>query len=375
MNQSTTQTTMRKIACLFMFTYMVSYITRINYGAVISEMVSATSLSKSTLSLALTGSFITYGAGQIISGICGDHFAPKKLVMYGLILSSAMNLLIPLCTSSYQMLAVWSINGFGQAFMWPPMVRMMTMLLSAEDYKKACVTVSWGSSFGTILVYLLSPLLIGLSGWKTVFVCSAVCGIVMIFIWNRLCPVIPTQSQQTADQGISICSDDPDPKRNTYTEGFRLFSPLMLGIMFAIILQGVLRDGVATWMPSYISETYHLGSKISILTGIVLPIFSIISFFCTKCRAFCTAFCCAHRMYAWCEPDIDLHDTALFQEVWTRFHCIRCAQCLYLCGQCHFHLWHSPVSRNKRMAHYYICMVCGGSFGHNSVPVRHPAVA
>lgn len=278
MNQSTTQTSMRKIACLFMFTYMVSYITRINYGAVITEMVTATHIAKSTLSLALTGSFITYGAGQIISGICGDHFAPKKLVMYGLILSSSMNLLIPLCSSPYQMLVVWSINGFGQAFMWPPMVRMMTMLLSAEDYKKACVTVSWGSSFGTILVYLLSPLLIGLSGWKTVFVCSAVCGIAMIFIWNRLCPVIPAQSHKTAAQGISTRSDDTDLKRNTYTEGSRLFSPLMLGIMFAIVLQGVLRDGVTTWMPSYISETYHLGSKISILTGVLLPIFSIACF-------------------------------------------------------------------------------------------------
>lgn len=278
MNQSTTQTTMRKIACLFMFTYMISYMTRINFGAVISEMVAATSIGKTTLSLALTGSFITYGAGQIISGICGDHFAPKKLVKYGLILSTAMNLLIPLCTSPYQMLVVWSINGFGQAFMWPPMVRMMTILLSAEDYKKACVTVSWGSSFGTIIIYLLSPLLIGLSGWKTVFLFSAACGIIMVFVWGKLCPAIPVESRQTSDHDSSTQSAVAGLKTSAHTEHFRLFSPLMLAIMFAIVLQGILRDGVTTWMPSYISETYHLGSKISILTGVVLPVFSIACF-------------------------------------------------------------------------------------------------
>ena len=48
--------------------------------------------------------------------------------------------------------------------------------------------------------------------------------------------------------------------------------------MLAIALQGMLRDGVTTWMPSYISETFHLSSKISILTGVVLPVFSIVTF-------------------------------------------------------------------------------------------------
>ena len=57
-----------------------------------------------------------------------------------------------------------------------------------------------------------------------------------------------------------------------------LFAPVMLGAMLGIILQGMLRDGVTTWMPSYIKETYDLGSSIAILTGVVLPIFSIVTF-------------------------------------------------------------------------------------------------
>lgn len=39
--------------------------------------------------------------------------------------------------------------------------------------------------------------------------------------------------------------------------------------------QGILRDGITTWMPSYISETFHLASSVSILTGIALPLFGI----------------------------------------------------------------------------------------------------
>lgn len=51
------------MAILFGLTYMVSYITRTNYGAIITEMQSATGYSKSLLSMALTCSFITYGGG------------------------------------------------------------------------------------------------------------------------------------------------------------------------------------------------------------------------------------------------------------------------------------------------------------------------
>lgn len=252
-----------RLAFLFAVTYMISYLTRINYGAIIAEMEYATGLSKSMLSMALTGSFITYGVGQIISGICGDKFSPKRLISCGLIVSVLMNFLIPICQNPYQMLGVWCINGFAQSFMWPPMVRLMTVLLSEEDYKSASAKVSWGSNIGTILVYLLSPVLITAFGWKSVFVFSAICGIIMIFIWNQYSYEISVEPPK---------SDMPSQKRRNRS----LFTVLMAGIMAAIILQGMLRDGVTTWMPSYISETYHLSSAISILTGVIMPIFSIL---------------------------------------------------------------------------------------------------
>lgn len=251
---------------LFTLTYMISYITRINFGAIISEMERATRISRSLLSMSLTGSFITYGTGQIISGIMGDKISPKKLVSLGFVITIVMNLLIPVCTGPYMMLAVWCINGFAQSFMWPPLVKLMTSLLSDADYNRASLKVSWGSSFGTIFVYLASPLLISVAGWKFVFFFCAAMGLIMLIVWNRFSCDVSVKSEKkekvSGDSSVSV-----------------IFSPVILCVMLAIILQGMLRDGVTTWMPSYISETYNLSSVISILTGVILPIFSIISFF------------------------------------------------------------------------------------------------
>lgn len=251
------------LSFLFALTYMVSYMTRINYGAVIAEMVTDTGMARSELALALTGSFITYGLGQIVSGLCGDRFSPKKLVAYGLGATTLMNTLIPLCTSYAQMVIVWSLNGFAQAFLWPPMVRLMTARLSAQDYDRIVVRVSWGSSCGTMLIYLISPLVISLAGWRSVFLLSALCGVVMLCLWYHFCQDVPVV-RNSANNGQNIYAG-------------RLLSPVMLCVMATIVLQGMLRDGVTTWMPSYIAQTYSLSNQTAILSGVILPLFGILS--------------------------------------------------------------------------------------------------
>lgn len=254
------------LICLFAATYMVSYITRINYGTIISAMVSQTGFSKDSLSMALTGSFITYGVGQIISGYLGDRISPKKLISLGLLVTVAMNILLPLCGDPWRMCAVWCVNGFAQSFMWPPLVRIMSNVFSENSYKMASVWVSAGSSVGTVLLYLFSPVVLLFLPWKGVFWISAACGAVMLVVWHFAAPTVAVGSKtadiKTEKQGMGV-----------------LINPMMLAIMGAIVLMGMLRDGVTTWMPSYISETYQLGNSISILSGVFLPLFSVGCFF------------------------------------------------------------------------------------------------
>ena len=256
----------RGLALLFMATYMVSYITRVNFGAVISEIEADTQIARTLLSMSVTGSFITYGAGQIISGICGDRISPKRLVQVGLITTTLMNLLIPLCGNAYQMLGVWCVNGFAQAFMWPPIVRLMVAAFSEEYYKKMAVRISCASSYGTIVTYFAAPVLISVVSWRAVFVFSACCGALMTILWSRYCidvksvPRKPEERKvQTGKSAVGV-----------------IFSPVIIGVMLTIIMQGMLRDGVTTWMPTYITDTYHLDTTVSILSGILIPLFSIL---------------------------------------------------------------------------------------------------
>lgn len=258
----------KRVLFLFVFVssiYFVSYITRINFAAVVDSVVKTENVEKTAISIAITAGSVTYGLGQLLSGYLGDKFQPKTLMGLGFFATSAMNICIPFCKNVPQYVIVWAINGLAQAFMWPPLVKLMTFLFDSETYKRACVYTSWGSSFGTIVVYLIAPPIITFSSWKTVFFVCATVGILMgIYVLIR-CP------------RTEITTKKKEAENNNYLP-IKPVIPVLILLCIGIVLQGSLRDGVTTWMPSYISDTYHLGSAVAILTGVALPIFSILCY-------------------------------------------------------------------------------------------------
>ena len=56
----------------FMVIYFISYLTRLNFNAVIAEIVSLGVVSKVDAGLIGTALFVAYGAGQLVSGVLGD---------------------------------------------------------------------------------------------------------------------------------------------------------------------------------------------------------------------------------------------------------------------------------------------------------------
>ena len=170
------------ICCIVYFT---SYITRINFGAVISEICISEGFLKSAVAIVTTCSFISYGVGQIISGWLGEKIKPHFLIFGGLFATSAANIAIPFCQEVYQMAILWFFNGFFQSFMWPPLVKIISMYSTDEkQYNKITTAVCTASSVATIGIYLISPLIINSIGWRGVFYLSALIGVATAIVWN-----------------------------------------------------------------------------------------------------------------------------------------------------------------------------------------------
>lgn len=256
----------KKLGFLFCAVYFISYITRMNYAAVLAEIIVDLSISKQLASIAVTGSFITYGLGQVFSGVIGDKFKAEKVILFGVVGTSIVNLSMVFLPNIYTINALWCVNGFFQSLLWPPLVRLVSEYFSGYDYAKQISRISQASYLATVTVYAVSPFIIHVSSWKGVFAVAGSVGLIFSAVWylgtKKLCTTETVQRKQADSQKI--------PMKVMMAAG-------MIPIFLATVFQGFLKDGITTWMPTYITEVFNLDTSVSILSTTILPIFSVLS--------------------------------------------------------------------------------------------------
>lgn len=254
--------------------YFASYVMRINFAVMTVKVCSEMAIAKDALSVVTATLAVTYGIGQLISGYVGDKIKPQYLLTGGLALAIVCNVAMFFCNTIETMTVVWAINGVAHAMLWPPIVRLISTYVPSEQYSYASVRVSWGSSIATIVLYLLCPMLLSFMSWRAIILACAGIGAAIMAVWliaspklfceeNLLVRVEKKSGSGGKTLGMSI------PKIVIFPVIF---------IVIGIIFQGMMRDGVTNWMPSYLHETYGLPEDTSILYTVILAVFSIFSF-------------------------------------------------------------------------------------------------
>lgn len=290
----TSEKQMKFLCLLCCLAYFMSYLTRINYAACMVELQSALQIGKSIAGLPVTACFLSYGLGQVVCGLLGDKIKPWLMIFAGLAGACVCNLSVACFARMEVIIPVWCANGFFQAMLWPPMVRIMAECLNMKWYQHACVLVSMASSAATIAVYMLTPVCIQVSGWRAVFLLPAALGIGAAFFWlfhtRRLigAGASEPEGETASDNAWRTAPEEkpgnarPEPGQDGQGRKKSLLLQLLADaplavILIAIVLQGILRDGITTWMPVYMSENFGMSNAGSILSTAALPVFSVFS--------------------------------------------------------------------------------------------------
>ena len=260
------------ITYLLALVYFGSYTMRINFAAMLATIYPDIGVTKSAISVVITGLTVFYGGGQIINGILGDRIKPKYMLTAGLLLAAACNIGMSFCQTVPWMTAVWCINGFAHSMLWPPIVRLMSTYLNDAEYNYAMVRMYWGSSLGTVLIYTICPLLLRIISWRWIICCYAFMGIAIALIWVLFSPrVLQGQDPSRVQASVAIQNKKAVPLPP------RIWICVVM-IFFAIILMGMLRDGVTNWMPSYLLESFGMPAENAIFATVILAVFSMVSY-------------------------------------------------------------------------------------------------
>ncbi len=251
--------------------YFTTYLGRLNYAACLVEITNAEGWTKGEAGLIATGFFAAYGCGQLVNGFVGDKLSPKIMVALGLGFSGVLNLIFPLLNSAGLATMVWCVNGFVQSMVWSPLVRLIAEWMPMENRLKACVNLNSTVPVGTLITYGLSAALVYLGNWKLVFYISGCCLLLMTALWLHQVHSLegklePITEQHTEDAVAAV--------EHVSIWKLALVSAVPLCCM-ALVMQGVLKDGVTTWIPTFLEERFSLTAAAAILSTTVVPIVNL----------------------------------------------------------------------------------------------------
>ena len=260
--------------------YTASYITRLNYSTAMSSMLAAGLFDKTFGGYLGTGFFACYGLGQLANGFLGDRIQPKHMIGIGITASGVMNILMAVLTNRYALLAAWCVNGYCCSMLWAPVIRCFSEYLVAEARSRAGVSISSTIPLGGIISYLMSSLVLGVSGsYRMLFIVSGIIGIAVGAIWvfgmnslggyfTEVKPII------TAENGIASGSDSAT-RKDTRPFFVLLATTGVLLAMICIFFNGVLKDGVTLWIPTLLSDGFGVSPSAASLVMTFLPVMNL----------------------------------------------------------------------------------------------------
>lgn len=269
----------RRVAGLFMLCWLVyfsSYLGRLNFSGVMSQMIHENLFDKSHAGLINTVFFITYALGQLINGILGDRCSPRSMLFIGCMGAGVCNILGGMATEFSYILLLRACNGYFMAMLWPPIIRVFAEMLAPDDMVRCSIHMSSAVAAGNLAAYLLASAMLNVQGWQAAFwvpgLWMVIMGILWFFAFGSMQKYCRTNGRIIENDAAANHAPEGKPALSFWK---MLAIPGVLMCIVPVIMNGVLKDGVTSWIPTYITEVFGLKPAFAVLVTTLLPIVNL----------------------------------------------------------------------------------------------------
>lgn len=249
--------------------YAAVYMTKNCYSAAMASIVNEGILTKTQTGLISAIFYGVYAPLQVLGGVFADKYNPERMIKIGLVGSGVANLIIFFNQNYYVMLVVWTFNAVIQFALWPSVFKIISSQLEPGYRAKGVYFISFSSTFGLILSYLIAAIL---SEWQYNFMVSAV----SLFGFAIVFHIVDVKVER-----YMVPDHRPRPKdgiietKKSSVPAWKLFlySGFYLLILITI-LRTVTANGIKTLTATFLMESYE---KISPSIGNLLNILIIVA--------------------------------------------------------------------------------------------------
>lgn len=259
--------------------YALFYFVRKNFSLAMPGLESEFGITKVQLGVFLSANGVIYGLSRFINGFIADRASSRKMMVVGLVLSAVVNFAfgfsdvfarlfsaggsVEFMTALVIFMGVmWVINGYLQGMGVPPVSRLMTHWVPANELATKMSIWNTSHSIGAGLVVVLCGFLMnhyGMGAWRLCFVVPASISFVgALALWAALRDSPKDVGLPEVRNSADASADEEVESREEYRRfvrrqvfGNRIIWTLAVVNFFVYIV----RFAVLDWGPTLLSES------------------------------------------------------------------------------------------------------------------------
>ena len=261
--------------------YASAYFGRYSFSASINSFIDRYGISKSETGLVMTFFFVAYGVGQVVNGFLCKHYPKRYIFPIALFGSAIINLIIfaGIITGYmgeyfYLVKYIWMLNGIVQSLIWTSIIYTLGENIDKKNLSRAGLVIGLTVPVGTFIAYCTSSLTVHFGHFEISFVLAAVIMSAVGMLWFIMfepCERTDTTSEPEA-------APDAEPRRGIPAYVIITFA----GLSIFAISNNFIKDGLQTWIPTILKDTYSFSNSASLVLAMSVYILGICGTFIAK---------------------------------------------------------------------------------------------
>ncbi|HCA70457.1 MAG TPA: MFS transporter, partial [Lachnospiraceae bacterium] len=185
------------------------------------------------------------------------------------------NVAMGISHSAVWMALSWGANGYFQAMIWAPIIRIFAEMLHGEDRVNCSVNIVSSQIIGTLLSYLLSAGVLAIADWPWVFIAAAILLAATSLLWSAGFWDVCRHREAVGEESGIKEEHKQEEGEVQISFGKLMISSGIMTLLIPIMVHGMLKDGVTAWVPTYISESFGIAASFSVLLTSILPVVNL----------------------------------------------------------------------------------------------------
>lgn len=254
--------------------YASYYTGRKGFGAAKKSLHDQLGVSEATLGAIDTAYLLAYAFGQFVSGWAGDRIGARRLVGYGMLLSSVACALFGLSGQALVFGGLFALNGIAQSTGWPGTTRAMAEWTTPKN--RGTVMAFWATCYqvGGFAATMAAGWLLGQYGWRGTFWGPAIWMALVALLVLRLLsspPAGESHAAQVTENAASAVQSQPasrveiarvEARRDAQRRVLR--SPLLWCYGGSYFFIKFIRYALLFWLPYYLAKELHYSDKAAV---------------------------------------------------------------------------------------------------------------